>query len=178
MVDVTPTGERGTNGEGRPRLPRVLVGIDGSAAARAAAEFAAREARLRGAELVAVIALEPADLADFDRYSTRRQPKAEIVARAERLATEALSELDTGPWPPRIVVSADAPTRALVDRSGTADLLVVGSRGTGGLRSLLLGSVSLHCALHARCPVTVVHGDPGRPAEPAGAEAVEHRLPR
>lgn len=44
----------------------------------------------------------------------------------------------------------------LVDLSRSVDLLVVGSRGLGGFRGLLLGSVSQQCVLHAHCPVTVV----------------------
>jgi nucleotide-binding universal stress UspA family protein len=42
-------------------------------------------------------------------------------------------------------------------RSEHADLLVVGSRGRGAMRSALLGSVALHCTTHGRCPIVVVH---------------------
>jgi nucleotide-binding universal stress UspA family protein len=44
----------------------------------------------------------------------------------------------------------------LVDASAGADTLVVGHRGRGAVASAVLGSVGLHCVLHARCPVTVV----------------------
>jgi nucleotide-binding universal stress UspA family protein len=48
------------------------------------------------------------------------------------------------------------PGHVLVDQSRDADLLVVGHRGRGGFRSAVLGSVGLHCVLHAPVPVTVV----------------------
>jgi nucleotide-binding universal stress UspA family protein len=44
----------------------------------------------------------------------------------------------------------------LIDMSGEVDVLVLGHRGRGGFASMLLGSVSLQCVLHARCPVIVV----------------------
>jgi len=44
----------------------------------------------------------------------------------------------------------------LVAESQDADLLVVGSRGLGGFRGLLLGSVGLQCAHYAGCPVVIV----------------------
>jgi nucleotide-binding universal stress UspA family protein len=45
----------------------------------------------------------------------------------------------------------------LVDASEHADLLVIGPRGLGGLRGMVLGSTGHHCAAHARCPVVIVH---------------------
>jgi nucleotide-binding universal stress UspA family protein len=44
----------------------------------------------------------------------------------------------------------------LLDVAHDADLLVVGSRGLGAFKDLLLGSVSEHCVRHANCPVIVV----------------------
>jgi nucleotide-binding universal stress UspA family protein len=64
----------------------------------------------------------------------------------------------------------------LLQRARSADLLVVGSRGRGAFRGLLLGSVALHCAMHAPCPVLVVHPQVSRSdaaasrAEPAMAD--------
>ncbi len=52
-----------------------------------------------------------------------------------------------------------SPSEVLVDASEGASLLVVGSRGEGTLRGLVLGSVSTHCAQLAHCPVVVVRGD-------------------
>ena len=50
------------------------------------------------------------------------------------------------------------PARVLLDASGDADLLLVGSRGHGGFTEALLGSVSQHCVHHASCPVVVIRG--------------------
>ena len=148
-----------TQGRFRSR-PRVVVGVDGSPGARAVAEFAVREARLRGARLVAVTALGLADAAHFDPYSVHMRPEMEIVSRAEETVATALRGLETEGLDVRVVVTTDEPARALIDQGAFADLLVVGSRGRGGLRGLVLGSVSLRCVLHARCPVTVVRPEP------------------
>ena len=57
----------------------------------------------------------------------------------------------------RLRASMGAAADVLILESHGADLLVVGSRGHGGFASMLLGSVSMQCAQHASCPVTVVH---------------------
>ncbi|MCW8221063.1 universal stress protein, partial [Streptomyces griseolus] len=56
----------------------------------------------------------------------------------------------------KVVVIGNA-AQSLLERAKGANLLVVGARGYSGFKATLLGSVSLHVAQHARCPVTVVH---------------------
>lgn len=58
--------------------------------------------------------------------------------------------------PVRPLVTAGLAAEVLLDEPRGADLLVVGSRGHGGFVSALLGSVSMYCVLHARCPVLML----------------------
>lgn len=139
---------------------RVLVGVDGSAPARAALDFAVREAGLRGATLVAVMAVELPDHAWTDPYAVRTEPGDTVLKLAGQRLRELLSEVDGTGVPVEPVVTTTAAPVALIDRSRDADLLVVGSRGHGGFRGLVLGSVSMQCVLHAHCPVTVVRPEP------------------
>lgn len=60
----------------------------------------------------------------------------------------------------------EGPARALVSASENADTVVVGARGMGAVRGVLMGSVSMRVAAHAHCPVVVVH----ERATPASAE--------
>ena len=63
----------------------------------------------------------------------------------------------SGPLPGLVRVVLEGPAvERLVARSEHADLLVLGSRGHGGFRELLLGSVAHHCTAHAKCPVVIV----------------------
>jgi nucleotide-binding universal stress UspA family protein len=86
--------------------------------------------------------------------------------------TEALRGELTEVPPVTLRTVAGSAAGALLEAAEGADLLVVGSRGHGGFSSVLLGSVGLHCALYATCPVTVVHGAERETAsEPRVAEA-------
>jgi len=146
------------------RRPRVLVGVDGSAPARAALEFAVGEARMRDAVVVAVMAVQLPDYEWIDPYAMRI-PEEGTLQRAREKLDQLLASVNTDSLVLDPVVTAVPAPQALVDRSADCDLLVVGSRGHGGFRGLVLGSVSMHCVLHAHCPVTVVHAEP-QPSEP------------
>jgi nucleotide-binding universal stress UspA family protein len=84
--------------------------------------------------------------------------KAEGQRRAELMLREAVDRMrsDHPAVTVEMAVVEGPPARVLVDMSEDADLLVVGTRGMGGFRGLLLGSVSIQCVHHAHCPVTVV----------------------
>ena len=55
-------------------------------------------------------------------------------------------------------VSPGSPRPALLEAAHRAQMLVVGARGLGGIRGMMLGSVSHAVVYHAPCPVAVVHG--------------------
>ena len=96
----------------------------------------------------------------------RARLRSEAEARVRTLVDDVTR---TAPGPvPEVQIRAveGAPADALIRASHGADLLVVGSRGHGGFSSVLLGSTSMQCTLHATCPVTVVHSP----------EAKRHRL--
>ena len=79
------------------------------------------------------------------RTVARRQLEDVRRARPELAVVPVTIEATTG-----------APGPVLVDAARGADLLVLGHRGRGAVRSALLGSVGLHCVLHATCPTTIV----------------------
>ena len=153
---------------------RVVVGVDGSPGGRAALAWALTAAAREGAEVEVVSAFpvglswEAPDLLDPDRVETVR---ADTEARVRAAVAEAAGDpavrgaAPDDAVPVGITVVPGDPAEQLVLRAEDARLLVVGSRGRGGLQSALLGSVALHCAAHAPCPVVVVH--PGAPRSPA-----------
>ncbi|MEU3273141.1 universal stress protein [Saccharomonospora sp. NPDC006951] len=133
----------------------VVVGVDGSTTSTAAVAFAAREAGLRETGLVLVHTWthtppNPPDSASGEEKDVAARVKAELeadVALCERRFPGVRVE---------VVAERGKPVRALLARSETARLLVVGSRGRGGFAGMLLGSTSQSMVTHARCPVVVV----------------------
>lgn len=144
-------------------MGRIVVGVDGSDPAARALRWAVGEARIRSASVHAVHAWQFPIVAGPMGTFIPPPPEEDMHKEAHRVLDEALDLVDTsGVEVSREVVEQGA-ARALLGASKDADLLVLGSRGLGGFRGLLLGSVSQQCAQHASCPVVIVpHED--RPA--------------
>jgi nucleotide-binding universal stress UspA family protein len=146
----------------------IVVGVDGSEGSLEALRWAADEARLRGAKLVAVHAWsapyapampgigEPAAL-PVDRTVVQQAADEALEASLrEAGVTREGIELE------RAVIE-DSPAYALLDQAEDADLLVVGSRGHGRIAGALLGSISQQVAQHAPCPVVIVRAPKAEP---------------
>ncbi|RZU75757.1 nucleotide-binding universal stress UspA family protein [Micromonospora kangleipakensis] len=136
----------------------VVVGVDGSALSRAAVEFAAEEAAVRGTRLHAVHAYtHPVSGGPGDMQPLVYE-EHQLRGEEERVLAESITGL-TERYPDvpvtRAVVQA-RPVAALTEAARDAQLLVVGSQGRSELTGLLLGSVSHGVLHHAACPVAVV----------------------
>ena len=142
-------------------MDRIVVGVDDSTGARLALRWAVDEARQRGAGLVVVHCYEVTygwidDPAEVEGWQKR------AAADARQSVDRLLSEMAPDPELKVETVVVDRDSAAgLIEAAAGADLLVVGSRGRGGFAGMVLGSVSLQCALHAPCPVVVVHPKTG-----------------
>ena len=142
-------------------VKRIVVGVDGSPSSAEALEWAVAEARLTGATIDAVYAWDPAPVEGSGLPQREMEELREAVKkRAARIVRELDGHSSDVRIRPRTVAGTAA--QVLVDASEKADLLVVGSRGLGGLKGMVLGSVSHHCAAHAHCPVVIVHRAPLR----------------
>jgi nucleotide-binding universal stress UspA family protein len=142
-------------------METIVVGVDGSDGGTAALEFAAGEAAFRGARLRIVSAwavpvaaygsgfTPPLDPATWDAFGTRAQQVADdALAQAKQLQPSLEGEA---------LAVQGQPADVLLAQAADAKLIVVGRRGLGGFRSLLLGSVSQQVVQHAACPVVIVN---------------------
>jgi nucleotide-binding universal stress UspA family protein len=156
--------------------PRVVAGADDSPGARAALGYALIAAARRHAALD-IVSAYPVNL-PWAWDSTLDAPDVTPVRESVNRAAEELRSATHREVPAvadvavRVLVGRGTAGQVLVEESGRADLLVVGSRGRGAVQSALLGSVALHCVTAAHCPVVVVHqhaagdGAPQPTAEP------------
>jgi len=134
---------------------RIVVGVDGSDSSKAALRWAIRQAKLTGSSVDAVTAWHypPAY-----GWAPVADGGTDLEGNAKEALTGALNEVSglEPEIPVRPLVHKGHAAEVLLGAARGADLLVVGSRGHGGLTSAMVGSVSLQCVLHAHCPVLVL----------------------
>ena len=141
-------------------MPGIIVGVDGSDQSRHSLEWAVREAAVRHAPLTVLTVQEA--VAGYWGGPITYPGDPELVDKARERAQEetdiTLEKIDPESRPSSVTVRAvnGLPAEALIEAAADADMLVVGSRGAGGFKRLLMGSVSLQVTHHARCPVVVI----------------------
>lgn len=142
----------------RGQRQRIVVGVDGSDGGRAALRWAVEEAELRHATVEVVLAWDmpytfgdPMMMLPFDLAEEASHARQQL----EDLVTDEVRGQHQGLEVNRIVAQGPA-AEILLHMAKGADLLVLGSRGLGGFKGLLLGSVSQQCVQHAPSPVVVI----------------------
>jgi nucleotide-binding universal stress UspA family protein len=137
-------------------MARIVVGVDASEPSLEALRWALAEARLRGAELELVHAFPRPELVGMTMVVTLPSDE-DLRAASKQILDEALADVGgPGDVPTRMHVGTGGPASVLVEAAQGADLLVVGARGFGGFKGLLLGSVTQQLIAHAPCPVVVI----------------------
>jgi nucleotide-binding universal stress UspA family protein len=144
-------------------MPGIIVGIDGSGHSRRALDWAIREAAVRHAPLT-VLTVQQA-VTSFWAGPAAGPGDREAAGQARKTAREetddALGALAGDARPPQVTVLAvpGIPAEEILAAGTGADIIVLGSRGAGGFRKLLMGSVASQVTRHARCPVVIIPAD-------------------
>lgn len=147
----------------------IVVGVDGSEYSSNALVVAARMAKLMDEPIEVISCIKKSDQRAASRFETEpNRFTSQLSESVESLVEEALDRAfgDSRPDNLSVSVKFDGAAEALIEASHTAQLLVVGRRGSGGFLNHPMGSVSKACAAHAHCPVLVVPQDePTRPSK-------------
>jgi len=156
-VLVVPT--RSPHAGGEPHaVRRIVVGYDGSAGARQALEVAVAQAKAWDAEVIAIAGVPVGSLTGVMAWMPQEDDHSTLMAKVSNDFEMSMRRFETthpGVRIRRVVLDGNG-AELLVEFSRKADLVVVGSRGRGGFRGLLLGSTSQAVLHHAACPVLVV----------------------
>ena len=151
---MVPAGDRGVAMTGNS--DGIVAGYDGSPGADEALRWAVREVGERGTVLTVCLAWAPEYLAmldDASGYELAKRKGKEILDHGVQYAGSTL-----GRGMVRPVLACGPAARVLCEQSGTAEMVVVGSRGHGTVAGLRLGSVASHVATHGNGSVIVVRG--------------------
>ena len=145
-------------------IGRIVVGVDGSDGSRRALNWAADEARLRKWVVVAIHAytippflMAPGALAGIPVAPVNDPALIEqLEEAAEKLLAQEIEQVDSDDLTIEGRVVSGPASDALINAAEEADLVVVGTRGLGGFKELLLGSVSHQVAHYSPRPVVIV----------------------
>jgi nucleotide-binding universal stress UspA family protein len=136
----------------------IVIGVDGSDVAKEALRYGIHEASIRGTRIRVVHAWMPTNampaagpgvVAPIDVRPYHEAAEEMLRSTVTGVAGEAADRIE-------LVLCESPAGAALIDNSHDAELIVVGRRGLGAVRSLVLGSVSSYVVQHATCPVLVV----------------------
>ncbi|NVM99809.1 universal stress protein [Arthrobacter sp. SDTb3-6] len=143
----------------RREPPIMMVGVDGSASSIEALRQAERFAIRMGAQVQALTCWAVPTIYE-DPYGVGF---VDYEKSAQKVLDQAVEQAFGVDWPENLTTRlVRGPTReTLIEESRHAMMLVLGRRGFGGFRGLLMGSVSSACIAHAHCPVLVVHDGNG-----------------
>lgn len=133
-------------------MPGIIVGVDGSAHSQWALGWAMGEAVSRHAPVTALSVHDQRPVT----YSEGDLNLDQVVEEVQALVDKAVDHRIGRVPPVTVRVIAGSPAAELIGACRDADLVVVGSRGNGGLAEDGLGSVSNRVAYHARCPVVII----------------------
>ena len=144
-------------------MPGIIVGIDGSDHSLRALDWAVREAAVRRTPLT-VLTVHQAIAGYWSGTAVSYPGDPGLAQQAQEMAqkqTDAVLEQAGPQRPPAVTVRSVTgfPAEELIQAGADADMLVVGSRGAGGFKRLLMGSVSTQVTHHALCPVVVIPDD-------------------
>lgn len=140
-------------------MARILVGVDGSDGSRQALQWAVDEAALRDTGIDVLNAYQTEYIYYVDLPAVAHAVPRYDLEAAAKMAVEDVVDSINNPAEIDIQVeyiNSGNPAGELVLRSADHDLIVLGSRGLGGLAGLLLGSVTHKVVQHADCPVTII----------------------
>ena len=161
-----------------PFAGRIVVGMDGSAGALRAAEWAAQESTLRGRGVTLAYAVVP--VVAGGAFGLGVPPRLDLIEDMRTSATAELTRIAADLDCTDVTVQVEVGTASglLLMASDTAELIVLGSRGHGGFTGLLLGSVGTQVASHASCPVVIMRDAPRTDAKDVvvGIDGSPHSL--
>lgn len=146
-------------------MPGIIAGIDGSGHSQRALEWAVGEAAARHLPLTVINVYQPVARVWGSAIAYPEDP--DLAGHARKAAQEQVDEAvarSGGSRPESVTVRvvSGTPAEELFSAAGDADMIVVGSRGTGGFARLPLGSVASHLAHYAHCPVVIIPGEDRR----------------